>query len=50
VWLSVCPILDGPLHWLIAANIGKKSREGIFPSRVSLFLMRKATLIHESGL
>jgi hypothetical protein len=28
----------------------KKSQEGVFPSRVSLFLMGEATQIHESGL
>ena len=48
--LSVCPILNGPTHCLIEAKIGKKSWEGIFPSQVSLVLMREATLIHESGL
>jgi hypothetical protein len=50
VFLSVCPILDDPMHCLIAAKISKKSWEGVFPSWVSLFLMREATQIHESGL
>jgi hypothetical protein len=31
VVLSACPILDGPMHCLIAANVSKKSGEGFFP-------------------
>jgi hypothetical protein len=48
--LSDCLILDGPMNFRIANKIGKILSKGVFPSWVSLFSVREATQVYESGL